>query len=190
VAAALSIPYEYLMMIVTAGSYNAQKGARLAFADTCRLRHKRLTVPALSRVWNWRIAKAIKDGELPPAPTLRRFDGIVVSQWYKVRWGMPRFQDIDVAKDVSARSASWAAGQSSLRDGDDDPVSTLKAKATDIIEADTIADTLNGQLKTARVNWRDIINAGVPGMTTNVTAPDAPDSPDAETTQENDNADE
>jgi capsid protein len=165
VAAACDIPYEYLMMIYTAGSYNAQKGARLAFRDTCWRRADHVNKWFLQRVWNWRIPQAIKAGDLPPAPITVRSDGLRVSEWNRVRWAMPRFEDIDLGSDVSAKSAAWAAGQQSLRDQRENPYQILEGKASDILRADEIAERLNAQLKTGQVTWQHIINAGVPGLT-------------------------
>ena len=189
VAAACNIPYEYLMMIFTAGSYNAQKGARLAFSDTCNRRAKYAEKRMLQRVWNWRIAKAIKAGELPPAPTRERWDGLKISEWNKVEWAAPRFRDIDMAKDVSARSAAWAAGQQSLRDQRTNPYQVLRDKVEDIVRADEMAHEANKRLKTATVNWHHILNAGVPGMTVpdadlEDTSSDEADDDDGETGDE------
>ncbi len=165
VAAAYDMPYEYLMGIFTAGSYNAQKGARLYFKDTCTRRAEHRNQWMLQRVWNWRIAKAIKTKELPPAPTVERSNGYVRSIWDHVEWALPRFVDIDLGRDVSAKSAAWAAGQQSLRDNRDAPYQILTDKAEDIIQADRIAVETNKKLQTAQVTWQHIINAGVPGMT-------------------------
>ncbi len=186
VAASCDIPYEYLMMIFTAGSYNAQKGARLAFGDTCRRRAAFVGKLFHQRTWNWRIAKAIKDGDLPPAPATVRPDGIRRSEWYRVEWGMPRFQDIDLGRDVSAKSAAWAAGQQSLRDQRENPYQVLADKAEDIRRADLIAQKLNKKLGTGQITWQHILNAGVPGMTIPTPDYDAEDT-EAEVAQGDDN---
>ena len=165
VAAACDIPYEYLMMVFTAGSYNAQKGARLAFRDTCTRRAAFVSRLFLQRAWEWRIAKAINAGEIRPAPIVRNARGVPRSTWNRVEWGKPVFQDIDLGRDVSAKSAAWAAGQQSLRDQHDHPYQVLADKVADIKEADRLAQELNKSLGTGKITWQHIINAGVPGLT-------------------------
>ncbi len=184
VAAAYDMPYEYLMGIFTAGSYNAQKGARLYFKDTCTRRAEHQNQWMLQRTWNWRIAKAIKAKELPPAPTVTRSNGFVRSLWDHVEWALPRFIDIDLGRDVSAKSAAWAAGQQSLRDNRDAPYQVLTDKAEDIRRADEIAQEVNKNLKTGQITWQHILNAGVPGMT--IPQPDPEDKPIGGDEKEND----
>jgi capsid protein len=186
VAAAYDMPYEYLMGIFTAGSYNAQKGARLFFKDTCTRRAEHRNQWMLQRVWNWRIAKAIKAKELPPAPQVTRSNGYIRSLWDRVEWALPRFEDIDLGRNVSAKSAAWAAGQQSLRDQRDNPYQILMDKAEDIQKADEIAQRINRTLKTGQITWQHILNAGVPGMT--VPQPDADD--EADKSDEKDDEDE
>jgi capsid protein len=152
-------------MVFTQGSYNAQKAARLAFRDTCRRVSGNTDAQLSQRVWNWRITKAMKDGAIGPAPTVKARDGIERSQWYKVDWALPRMEEIDRAKEVSGESAGWSAGLLSLRDTHDDPYGVLRDKAEDIQRADAEAVWLNRRLKTGKVTWQHLINAGVPGMT-------------------------
>jgi capsid protein len=65
------------------------------------------------RVWNWRIAKAMKDGELPQAP-VNPANGL--SEWYKCSWSLPHFPHIDEGKEVVADVKQWGCGQESIAD--------------------------------------------------------------------------
>lgn len=113
IAAGTGFPYEVVMHIYTSGSYTANRAARLDFAkaimDRWHWRNKVLN----QRVWNWRIAKAIKAGELPPAP-VNEMTGL--SEWHKVNWTLPHFSNIDEGKEVTADIKQWGCGQESLAD--------------------------------------------------------------------------
>jgi len=113
IAAGTGFPYEIVMHIYTSGSYTANRAARLDFQkaimDRWHWRNKVLN----QRVWNWRIAKAVKDGALPPAP-VNPDTGL--SQWHKVSWTLPHFPHIDEGKEVTADVKQWGCGQESVAD--------------------------------------------------------------------------
>jgi hypothetical protein len=109
ISAGIGIPYEVLMHAYLT-NYTASRAARVDFKNFVmrkwNWRNKVLNQP----VWNWRIAKAIRAGELPPAPT----DSEGRSLWYKVKWSIPHFEQIDEGKETTADIKQWGAGQESM----------------------------------------------------------------------------
>jgi hypothetical protein len=113
ISAGTGFPYEIVMHIYTSGSYTANRAARLDFAKALMSRWEWRNKVLNQRVWNWRIAKAIKDGALPPAPT-NEFTGL--SEWHMCKWTLPHFPHIDEGKEVVADVKQWGAMQESIAD--------------------------------------------------------------------------
>lgn len=156
--AALGIPYEFVLMMFTKGSYSAQRTALLHFLHKIIQWHSELTTQFCQRVWNWRVAKAMKNGELPLAPK----DDNGVSEWYKVTWSLPEMGWVDPEKAVDAQATEWSFGTKSLKQiassQGKDRNQVLAEKATDIQEAQRVADALNAENPGINVTWRDIID--------------------------------
>ena len=191
IAAALSLPYEYLMLIFTSGSFSAQRAAMLHAQHTFRQVHAMVTRCFLQRLWNWRIAKAIKAGRLDPAPVNDRG----VSEWFKVQWSLPWFGWVDPKSETAANKERWALGNTSLaeiaRTEGKDRDRILDEKSADIQAALARAEAINNAHAEAGVTWRDFINAGTPGVSTAATEPPPPppdpdDSGDDDTDQDED----
>jgi len=108
IGAALRVPGEFLMMHFDA-SFSASQVAIMSAYNTLDGWEEWLR-PYMQRIWNWRIAKAIKDGELPPAPV----DYRGYSTWYKVRWIGPRRNWIDPVKQANADRTNYNMGVESL----------------------------------------------------------------------------
>ena len=144
ISAGTGFPYEIVMHIYTSGSYTANRAARLDFAKALMGRWAWRNKVLNQRVWNWRIAKAIKQGELPPAPVDARTG---LSQWHKVTWTLPHFPHIDEGKEVVADMKQWSIGQESLADWAQQKGQTraqmLDAHDADISEMQKRADALN-----------------------------------------------
>ena len=157
IASGTGFPYEIVMHIYTSGSYTANRAARLDFAKALMGRWAWRNKVLNQRVYNWRIAKAIKQGELPSAPV----DPITgLSQWHKCAWSLPHFPHIDEGKEVTADIKQWGCGQESIGDWAQQKGQTRKqmldAHDTDIREMQSRADALGipleqyaGQLFTA-----------------------------------------
>lgn len=134
-----NLPYEFLMLIFTAGSYSAQRAAMLHAHSTIMDWVDWVNRVLNSRVWNWRIAKAIKHKEIAPAP----LDENGVSQWWRVDWSLPPWREIDADKQAKGDLAFFKMGRRSLksmirsegRDRDD----VLREKAEDLKRAKEIA---------------------------------------------------
>ena len=112
IAAGTGIPYEIALHEYTRGSYTAHRAARLDFARFILNRWAWRNRVLNARVWNWRIAKAIKAGDLPPAP----IDDRGISEWHKVAWTLPHFPHIDEGKEVVADIKQWGCAQESFAD--------------------------------------------------------------------------
>ena len=164
VGAALSIPYQFLVMDFGDGSLGSNRVALLQTYRTFENWQQWLIDRFLQRLWNWRIAKAIKAGELPPAPV----DARGFSEWYKVAWVGPEFSWIDPQKEAAANLAEFKLGISSItsfarkrgKDGED----VMREKAKDIATAQRIAGEVNATEGT-QLTWRDIIDIAQPGQT-------------------------
>jgi hypothetical protein len=86
---ALDFPYEFWTLDFSTADFSRQKAIMRMVYKTIQ----RAWVPWLGqkmqRLWNWRIAKAIANGELPPAPVEKGPNGFDRSQWFKVEWHAP-----------------------------------------------------------------------------------------------------
>lgn len=113
ISAGTGFPYEIVMHIYTSGSYTANRAARLDFAKALMSRWAWRNKVFNQRVWNWRIAKAIKEGDLPPAPVDAKTG---LSQWHRCTWSLPHFPHIDEGKEVKADIDQWGCAQESISD--------------------------------------------------------------------------
>ena len=110
IASALSIPYEFLVLDFKQGSFSASRAALMTTYRTFSMWQQWLIDRFLQRVWNWRIAKAIKAGDLPPAPV----DARGYSQWHRVTWMTPRYDWIDPKAEVASNEAKVRQGVDSV----------------------------------------------------------------------------
>ncbi|MCP4528945.1 MAG: phage portal protein [Aestuariibacter sp.] len=113
IAAGTGFPYEIVMHIYTSGSYTANRAARLDFAKALMSRWSWRNKVLNQRVYNWKIAQAVNQGILPPAP-VNESNGL--SQWNKCSWSLPHFPHIDEGKEVVADIKQWGCGQESIGD--------------------------------------------------------------------------
>jgi lambda family phage portal protein len=170
IGAALSIPYEFLVLDFKQGSFSASKAALAQTYKTFLNWHVWTVEGMMTRLWNWRIAKAIKDGQLSPAPT----DARGVSQWYRVEWSQPDYTWLDPEGGIDTHTKAFNAGVSSVsafarkqgRDGED----ILREKATDIATAQRVAEETNKASGT-NLTWRDLIMTMQPGQVSQSPAP-------------------
>ena len=160
ISAAMGLPYEFLMLIFTEGSFSSNRAALVHARQTFLSMHRWVIDTFMNRLYNWRIAKAIKDGDLPPAPV----DDRGVSQWFRKDWSLPYFGWVDPDKEASGNIRNVSAGFMSIksvikeRGGDRDDV--FAEKAQDIIAAKLAAKKINEAVPDddSPANWRDIVN--------------------------------
>lgn len=110
IASALSIPYEFLVLDFKQGSFSASRAALMTTYRTFSMWQQWLIDRFLQRTWNWRIAKAIKAGELPPAPV----DARGYSQWWRVTWMTPRYDWIDPKAEAASNESRVRQGTASV----------------------------------------------------------------------------
>jgi lambda family phage portal protein len=106
---ALGVPYEFFTLDFSKCDYSRMKGVLLFVNHALRPWRRWLAENMDQRLWNWRIAKAIKDGDLAPAPTEVR-NGVRVSEWYKVDWQPPEELWIDRQESNQADTLEYQAG--------------------------------------------------------------------------------
>jgi capsid protein len=111
VSACMGIPYSVAMML-TGGSYAATRGQILAFEHTVARWYNYVTKVS-QRTWNWSIAKAIKEGKLPPAPTTS-MRGQIRSQWDIVEWTQPKRLTLNPLEDQKVNDAKFGRGDATL----------------------------------------------------------------------------
>jgi lambda family phage portal protein len=166
IAAALNLPYEMMMLIFTQGSFSSSRAALIHARHTFTSYHDWVIQCFLTPLWNWRIAKAMKEGTLEQAPTSANG----MSEWWRVDWSMNFFDWIDPQKQTDAEIKQFNMGTKSLssiaRTQGKDINDELKGKAGDIQMAIEQAEALNSTNNEANVTWRDLINTGVPGVPT------------------------
>lgn len=163
IGAALGLPWEFVMMIFTKGSFSAQRSALLHALHKFIQWHSDLSTQFCQRIWNWRIAKAIKAGELDRAPV----DKHGVSEWYKVDWSLPNMGWVDPEHMIDADIKAWAFGKTSLKEiasaQGKDREEMLDEKGRDIIEAARVAADANRANPELKLTWRDIIDPKMRG---------------------------
>ena len=82
IGAALGIPYEVLMLDMSNLTYSGAKAVLLQAKNAMKVWRTWIIARLLQPLWRWRIARAIADKELPPAPTDQRG----ISEWARVEW--------------------------------------------------------------------------------------------------------
>lgn len=113
----------------------------------------------IKRIIVWRIAKAIKEQDLPPVEA----DG--VSEHWKVEIIPKTTESLDRYKEVQSDSAEFLLGKTSLfeickREGKD-LEEVLEQKSKDIIYAKHLANKINAEVDDGfKVNWTDLIGYG------------------------------
>jgi capsid protein len=176
---ALGLPWEFVLMVFTEGSFSAQRTALLHGLHKFIQWHSDTSRYFCQRVWNWRIAKAIKEGDLPKAPLVNG-----VSQWYRVTWSLPNMGWVDPEAAAKAQSESWRFGKTSLKrianSEGTDRNDIFDEKAEDIVDAVEKAAEINKAHPEAGVTWRDMIGVGqappaVPAPAVDTPAMDAPE---------------
>lgn len=168
IASALSIPYEFLVLDFKQGSFSASRAALMTTYRTFSMWQQWIIDRFLQRVWNWRIAKAIGDGDLPPAPVDKRG----FSEWYKVKWMTPRYDWIDPKAETVADEKRVRMGSRSVTDvahsGGKDIEDILDEKEREYINAGRRVVRTNNALEKLgvddRVGLKAFIDVGGGGV--------------------------
>lgn len=157
-SSAMNLPYEFFTMDFSSLDFSRQKGVMLIVNTVRNVWIRSWLNPRMNqRIWNWRIAKAIKNKELPPAP----IDERGVSQWWKVEWQGDQELNLDRQNANQSDVIEWQMGLEPLsaaasRRGRD-LEETLKEKARIMTMAAAI-EKENG------LPPGSLINAQIPGQ--------------------------
>ncbi len=157
IGSALGLPYEFLLLDFSKGSYSSSRAALLQTYRTFTSWQEWID-RAMQRTWNWRIAKAIKAGELPLAP----LDARGISQWYRVQWSHPEWEWVDPQNQQQSDLMAFQLGAKShseiTRKRGRDTEDVLREKAKDM----QTAARLESEYGLAPGS---LINAQIPGQT-------------------------
>lgn len=161
IGSALCLPYEFLLLDFSQGNFSSSRAALLQTYRTFS-GWQEWTSKINQRIWNWRIAKAIKEKQIRPAPISNG-----VSEWYKVEWSFPEFGWVDPQAEATTAQIEYNMGVNTLsaitrkkgRDAED----VLREKGNDIATAIRVADQINKEHGTS-ITWRDLIASTMPGQ--------------------------
>jgi len=163
IGSAIGVPYEFLLLDFSDSNFSASRSALLQTHRTFTGWQEWITSQFLQRLWNWRIAKAIKNGELPAAP----LDPMGRSTWYKVNWGYPSFGWIDPNAEALSEQREFNLGKRTMHDicskAGRDFEDVLDDKMAEVDAAATKADALKGKHPDQDFNWTDLINGSTAG---------------------------
>ena len=110
ITALFGLPWDFVTMNFHKGSFAQSKAALSLAYKTIQAWQIWLRDGLCQRVWNWVIARAIKFGDLPPAPV----DSRGFSTWYKVDWTFPDREWIDPKDAIDAEMAEFRMGKTTL----------------------------------------------------------------------------
>lgn len=107
---ALRLPYEFLLMYFGGATFSASKSALLQVQTTLGSWQDWLEDTLIRPVVAWRVAHAIADGELPPAPV----DARGRSEWDRWQWQRPAVLWLDPQAAVQAEMQEVTMGVRTL----------------------------------------------------------------------------
>jgi len=164
IGSAIGVPYEFLLLDFSESNFSSSRAALLQTHRTFTGWQEWLTSQFLQRLWNWRIAKAIKNGDLPPAP----LDDMGRSTWYKVDWGYPEFGWIDPNAEALSEQREFNLGKKTMKDivakTGKDLQDVMAQKAKELDAAAQLADDLRAAHPDQDFNWTDVINGSNAGQ--------------------------
>jgi len=163
IGSALGLPYEFILLDFSTGNYASSRAALLQTYRTFSDWQMWLSNSLLQRVWNWRIAKAVKNKMLPPAPIVNG-----VSEWYKVEWAFPEFGWVDPQNEAQANLLEYQLCTNTItqmnRKKGRDVEDVMREKGKEFAFAQRIAEEINAENGT-NLTWKDLISAQIPGQT-------------------------
>ena len=147
IGAAIGIPVEFLLMTIGKVSFSAAQGMILLYQQTVESEQRDL-MPTLSRLWRWKVANWIADGEITYDENFE--------DPFDVRWQPPSFRWVNRAAQVKADQAYLNMGAISLDDVSatfgTDAETVLERKAKNITTAKRLAEEYD------IADWRDLMN--------------------------------
>jgi len=172
---ACDLPYEWLTLDFSTADFSRQKAIMMLVNKTMRRWRQWLNQSMNQKLWNWRIAMAIRDGVLPPAP-VSKVRGFMVSEWSRVEWQGNEEAWTDRQEANQADMMEWQLGIGPLSNAAKRRGSNLRElltqKARDLKMAEEIEIEYGLQPD-------KLIKAQIPGQTETPTKANAPAADDA-----------
>lgn len=110
VGMALGLPYEFLLLYFGGGNFASSKASLLQAYKTIETWQAWLETSYIFPAVSWRVSKAIRDRELPPAPV----DARGVSEWSKWEWQRPGVEWIDPQNAIQTEMQEVRIGASDM----------------------------------------------------------------------------
>jgi capsid protein len=135
VGMALGLPYEFLLLYFGGGNFASSKASLLQAYKTIETWQAWIETEFLLPVIAWRIMRAIKDRELPPAPVVNG-----VSEWAKWEWQRPGVEWIDPQNAIQTEMQEVRMGARDMyavcarRGGDAEKVARANARYLKMLE--------------------------------------------------------
>lgn len=165
-SARFGVPYEFMLMIFESGSFSSHRAVTLHSQHAFECMTNWLADCMLNKLYRWRIAKAIKDGTLPPAPV-----GDAGSEWWKVEWTTPYFEANDKNKQAQGDKAYVELGVETvphlIKQRNRKPEQVLKETAEWLAQCAAAAEAHNAAHPSAPVSIDHFTNAATPGAANN-----------------------
>ncbi len=167
ISACFGVPYEFLLLIFKQGSYSTHRAASLHAAHAFQISTDWLAKRFLNRLWTWRIAKAIKNGELPPAP----IGANGASEWWRVEWIEPYFESLDPDKQAAGDKTNLEIGTQSVtnivKGQGRRREQVWREKADELDEAAKLVEAHNTAHPNTPITLENFTNAATPGASAN-----------------------
>jgi capsid protein len=161
---ALGVPYEFLKLDFSETNFSNARAALIQTHRTFEQWQTWLVRSLLSRLWNWRIQRAIQRKEIGPAPLVNG-----TSQYYRVEWSFPEYEWVDPQAQVQSELIAYQLCKTSLsrivKKTGADVEDVLREKAEELAKAQIIADEV-GVKYGVEIDGASLINAQIPGQQT------------------------
>jgi capsid protein len=165
IGTAIGTPYEFVALDFSQTNFSNARAALLQAYRTFEGWQTGHCEPIFRRHWNWKIAKAIKAGDIRPAPIV---DGR--STWWMMDLSWPEWDWVDPQAQAQAELLEWQLCVNTItnmnRKRGRDVGDVMKEKVGEIGLAQELADAENKKRGTT-LTWRDVISALIPGQTAN-----------------------
>jgi capsid protein len=169
VCAGYGIPFEFVMLNLTGLSWSTSNAVVKMAGDAFREINLWAKDSIISPIVSWRLMMAIRDGEIPAPPALRRANGMPLPEYNRARFGVPEYLWADEREHLAAAKEAWLLSAKSMDDiaGEtgNTAVEVIDAKVRNIEYAMVKARELSERQKQP-VSWDQIISAGTPGVVT------------------------
>ena len=154
-------PYEFIFLDFSQSNYsNTRAGLMLTHRSVETW--QAWLIKSMQRFWNWRIAKAVKAGELKQAPVVNG-----VSQWWRVDWQVPNYEWVDPQNKAQIDLLEYQMAETSLRrlnaKRGQDWETVAREKAEELARITEIAQEVSARTG-VEITPDQIVKASIPGQ--------------------------